>query len=66
LTRAELALSVLMRPGVDRSIPDEETLRREVPAYEARRNDARAALDWPFTWQDARVQRHRLSPSISE
>jgi hypothetical protein len=66
LNMAEIELSVLMRQCLDRRIPDEETLRREVKAYEDRRNEARAAIDWPFTCKDARVKLHRLYPSISE
>lgn len=66
LNMAEIELSVLMRQCLDRRIPDEETLRREVKAYEARRNEARATIDWQFTCKDARVKLHRLYPSISE
>jgi hypothetical protein len=66
LNMAEIELSVLMRQCWDRRIPDEETLRREVKAYEDRRNEARATIDWQFTCKEARVKLHRLYPSISE
>lgn len=66
LNMAEIELSVLMRQCLDRRIPDEESLRREVQAYEDRRNEARASIDWQFTCKDARVKLHRLYPSISE
>jgi hypothetical protein len=66
LNMAEIELSVLMRQCLDRRIPDEEILRREVKAYADRRNEARAAIDWQFTCKDARVKLHRLYPSISE
>ncbi|HXG67131.1 MAG TPA: IS630 family transposase [Blastocatellia bacterium] len=66
LNMAEIELSVLMRQCLDRRIPDEETLKREVKAYEDRRNEARAGIDWQFTCKDARVKLHRLYPSISE
>ncbi|HSE83855.1 MAG TPA: IS630 family transposase, partial [Thermodesulfobacteriota bacterium] len=41
-------------------------LRREIKAYEERRNEARATIDWRFTCKDARVKLHRLYPSVSE
>ena len=66
LNMAEIELSVLMRQCLDRRIPDEETLKREVRAYEDRRNEARATIDWQFNCKDARVKLHRLYPSISE
>ncbi len=65
LNMAEIELSVLSRQCLDRRIPDEETLKREVKAYEARRNEARATIDWQFTTRDARVKLHRLYPSTS-
>jgi hypothetical protein len=66
LNMAEIELSVLMRQCLDRRIPDEETLKREIKAYEDRRNEACATIDWQFTCKDARVKLHRLYPSISE
>jgi transposase len=65
LNMAELELSVLSRQCLDRRIPDEETLKRELNAYEVKRNAAKATIDWRFTARDARVKLHRLYPSIS-
>lgn len=65
LNQAEIELSVLMRQCLDQRIPDEETLKRELKAYEDRRNQARATIDWQFTSIDARIKLHRLYPSIS-
>jgi transposase len=64
LNMAEIELSVLMRQCLDRRIPDEETLKRELKAYENRRNQACAAIDWQFTCKEARIKLHRLYPSI--
>jgi transposase len=64
LNMAEIELSVLTRQCLDRRIPDEATLKREVQAYENRRNDARATIDWQFTSRDARIKLHRLYPSV--
>ncbi len=66
LNMAEIELSVLTRQCLDRRIPDEESLKREITAYEERRNEANATINWRFTSQDARVKLHRLYPSISE
>jgi hypothetical protein len=65
LNRAEIELSVFSRHCLDRRIPDEETLKREVQALEAQRNAARAPIHWRFTTEQARVKRHCLYPSTS-
>ena len=66
LNMAEIELSVLSRQCLDRRIADEATLKREIKAYEDRRNEAEATIDWQFTATDARVKLHRLYPSISD
>ncbi len=63
LNMAEIELSVLTRQCLARRIPDEETLKCEVAAYEESRNQANATINWRFTSQDARVKLHRLYPS---
>lgn len=65
LNMAEIELSILERQCLDRRIGDEETLEREVRAYEQRRNAEKATIDWQFTVADARVKLHRLYPSRS-
>ncbi len=65
LNMAEIELSVLSRQCLDRRIPDEATLKREIKAYENRRNAAKATINWRFTSGDARLKLHRLYPSIS-
>ena len=54
----------LARQCLDRRIPDEETLRREVAAWEQQRNTAVMKVDWQFTTADARVKLKRLYPTI--
>jgi DDE superfamily endonuclease len=61
---AEMALRVLARQCLDRRIPDIETWRREVEAWERERNAAVVQVDGPFTTTNARVKRKRLYPSI--
>jgi len=64
LNRAELAFSVLSRQCLDRPIPDEATLIRELQAYDESRNATKAKLTWRFTSEQARVQLQRLYPTI--
>jgi hypothetical protein len=66
LDMAECELSVLARQCLSRRIPDIETLRREVRAWEARRNTAKVTIDWHFTTADARVKLKRLYPVLKE
>ena len=65
LNMAEIELSILERQCLDRRIPDEEALKAEVAAYEARRNGEKATIDWRFTVDDARAKLKRLYPSPS-
>jgi len=64
LNMAELELSVLSRQCLDRRIPDQATLEREVKAWEARRNASPAPVNWRFTTADARIKLKRLYPSL--
>jgi hypothetical protein len=64
LNVAELELSVLARQCLDRRIPDLDTLKREVDAWEAERNKAVVRVDWQFTTAEARVKLKRLYPTI--
>ena len=61
---AEMELSVFSRECLDRRIPDEATLRWEIQALEAERNQARAKVNWRFTARDARSKLTHLYPSI--
>lgn len=65
LNMVEVELSVLVRQCLrKRRLPDTETLRREVSAWEAERNRLGASVDWRFTSEDARVKLRKLYPSI--
>jgi hypothetical protein len=66
LNMAEIELSVLSRQCLDRRIPDPETLKAEVAAWETRRNDTANKIDWQFTTQDARIKLKHLYPSFDE
>jgi hypothetical protein len=66
LHMAEIELRILSRQCLDRRIPDEATLRREITAYEDTRNAAKATIAWRFTTTEAREKLHRLYPSYSK
>ncbi len=50
------------RQCLDQRLPDAETLRRAVAAWEAPRNSAAAPMDWRFTTADARIKLKHLYP----
>ena len=65
LNMAEIELSVLSRQCLERRIEDKEILKEEVAAWEQRRNQNSAPVDWRFTTEDARIKLKRLYPSIN-
>ena len=66
LNMVEIEISVLVGQCLKRRLPDIETLRREVAAWEAQRNRAGASVAWRFTTEDARIKLRRLYPSVKE
>jgi hypothetical protein len=64
LNMAEIEFGILQRQCLDRRIPDQQTLRDEVAAWQQRRNNEAVAVDWRFTTEDARIKLKRLYPSI--
>ena len=64
LDMAEIELSVLRRQCLDRRIPDQETLTREVAAWERERNQHAVKAHWRFTTADARIKLKKLYPSF--
>lgn len=65
LNMAEIELSVLSAQCLDRRIPDEKTLQREIAAWQGPRNEQQKGVDWRFTVADARAKLARLYPDIS-
>ena len=66
LNIAEIELSVLSRQCLSRRIPDQQTRKREIQAWQDRRNQQRATVQWQFTTKDARIKLKRLYPSSNE
>ena len=63
LDMAEVEIAVLSAQCLDRRIPDIETLRAEVAAWEEERDRTATRIDWRFTTEDARIKLKRLYPT---
>lgn len=66
LNLAECELSVLTRQCLAQRLPDQETLKSAVAAWEKRRNQAGTKVNWQFTTADARIKLRRLYPVVKE
>lgn len=64
LNIAEIELRVLMGQCLNRRIPDQETLAREIAHWETERNDKSSGVDWHFTTSDARIKLKTLYPAL--
>jgi DDE superfamily endonuclease len=64
LNIAESELGVLSNQCLDRRIPDQETLIKEIAAWEKDRNKHHAKADWQFTTADARIKLKYLYPTF--
>ena len=62
LNIAEIELSVFSRQCLNRRIPDLQTLRSEVEAWQKHRNENAGRVDWRFTTDNARIKLKRLYP----
>ena len=64
LNMAEIELNVLMGQCLNRRIDNMKTMKEEVKAWEAHRNNKKAIINWQFTTQDARIKLKKLYPTI--
>jgi hypothetical protein len=64
LNMAEIAFSVLQQQGLERRLPDEATLKREIASWEHQHNTEQATIEWQFSVSDARHKLKRLYPSL--
>jgi hypothetical protein len=64
LDMAEIEIGVMSRQCLNRRIPDQETLRTEIDAWQQQRNQMAIRVDWRFTTEDARIKLKSLYPSI--
>jgi hypothetical protein len=63
LNMAECELAVLLGQCLDQRIPNIPSVRRKTTAWEKRRNQAKATVNWRFTTTNARTKLQRLYPS---
>ena len=63
LDMAEIEIGIMARQCLDRRIPDQDTLRHEIKAWQDKRNQDGACVNWRFTTQDARVKLKSLYPA---
>ena len=63
LKMAALACAVLDGQGLERRLSNPVMVRREVAAWEAARNAAKATVQWQFTVAQARTKLRHLSPA---
>ena len=66
LNMAEIELNVLMGQCLSRRIPEIETIKNEVKAWQEARNNKNAKINWQFTTEDARIKLRRLYPLFYE
>lgn len=66
LNMVEIEIGVLSEQCLDDRIPDEDTLRREIAAWETDRNERQMTVNWRFGTDNARVKLKRLYPDISK
>ena len=64
LNVAEVEINVMIRQCLNRRIDSIDTLRNEVAAWQAARDQIRAKVDWQFTTDDARVKLKCLYPTF--
>ncbi|MDP3838098.1 MAG: IS630 family transposase, partial [Methylococcales bacterium] len=57
-------LSILSRQCLDRRIPDQDTLKTEVVAWQEKRNIIASPMEWRFTTADARIKLKKLYPTV--
>jgi hypothetical protein len=64
LNRAECEFAVLSTQCLDHRIPDVGTLKREINAWQTKRNQHGKRINWQFGTDLARVKLKRLYPSL--
>ena len=60
---AEIEINVMVGQCLNRRIDNIETVRSEVAAWQKRRDNLQAKVNWQFTTKNARVKQKRLYPT---
>ncbi len=66
LNMAEIELNVLIKQCLNRRIDTMTEMQAEVEAWQIRRNNSNATINWQFTTDDARIKLKRLYPTLDE
>lgn len=64
LNMAESELGILSEQCLDRRIPDQQSLAKEINAWQAYRNQHCCKANWQFTTADARIKLRHLYPTF--
>jgi hypothetical protein len=64
LNIAEIELSVLGSQCLNRRIPDMDTMRRAVSAWESDKNNRGSKTNWQLSTADARIKLKRRDPTL--
>ena len=64
LNMAEIELNVLISQCLNRRMESLEQVVKAVSAWQTRRDNLSAKVNWQFTYQDARVKLRRLYPTL--
>ena len=64
LNMAEIELNVLIAQCLNRRIAEIQKVRSEVRAWELRRNNQEAKINWRFKTKEARIKLKRLYPTL--
>ena len=65
LNMAEIEINVMLSQCLGRRIDNIEKVRSEVAAWQARRDNLQAKVNWQFTIKDVRIRLKRLHPTTS-
>ena len=63
LNMAEIEINVMVGQCLARRIDSIETVRSEIAAWQTRRDNLQAKVNWQFTTKDARIKLKRLYPT---
>ena len=66
LNMAEIELSILSRQCLDRRIPDQDAIKKEVAVWQEKRNAVARPMEWRFTTEDARIKLKKLYPTLQK
>ena len=63
MAEIEIEINVMVKQCLDRRIDNIETVRSEVAAWQSRRDNLQAKVNWQFTTKNARTKLKRLYPT---